>query len=637
MGIHDVGDKPSGEPWRRFLKRLLDDLYALEKMLEDGLVETGNRRIGAEQELFLVDAGGRPQPAAMDVLRALDDPHFATELARFNLEINLDPLPFSGSALADLERQLEGFLARLRTAAAASQADVVLAGILPSLRKSDMGLHNMTPLPRYAALDKATASMRGEPMQYRIKGVDELSVTHDSVMLEACNASFQVHMQVSPEGFDRLYNAAQAFSAPVLAAAVNSPLLFGKRLWQETRIALFQQAVDYRHKDQALRQAPSRVSFGDGWAEGPVTNLFKQDITRFRVIIGQELDEDPFALLAAGKIPSLQALRLHNSTIWHWNRACYGVNDGRATLRIENRLLPAGPTPRDEIANAAFWLGLMAWAETDGIDFAARMEFEHAQENFMAAARNGLSAQFTWLGGDTIPAQELVLNELLPLARKGLATAGIDAADADLYLDVIGERVETGRTGARWMLQSLAGMKTSGTASERLGALSRGLVARQAAGEPVSRWQPAAIPEAGGWKQHYVRVEQYMTTNLYTVHGEDTVDLVANMMDWENIRHVPVEDEKHHLVGLVSYRSLLRMLAKDRRGEGGPSLPVAEIMKTDLLTVTPETETVAAIELMRERKIGCLPVVKDGCLVGILTEHDFMVITRELLCEKLRE
>jgi CBS domain-containing protein/gamma-glutamylcysteine synthetase len=637
MGIHDVGDKPTGEPWRLFQKRLLDDLYALEKMLEDGLVESQGRRIGAEQELFLVDAGGRPQPAAMEVLGDLDDEHFATELARFNLEINLDPLPFTGSALGDMERQLNLLLNKVRQAAAGHGADVVLAGILPSLRKSDMGQHNMTPLPRYAALDKATSALRGKPMQYRIKGVDELSLVHDSLMLEACNASFQVHLQASPDGFDRLYNAAQAFAAPVLAAAVNSPLLFGQRLWQETRIALFQQAVDYRNQDRALRQSPSRVSFGEGWARGPVTNIFKQDITRFRVIMGQELDEDPFALLEEGRIPTLQALRLHNSTIWHWNRACYGVTEGRPTLRIENRTLPAGPTPRDEVANAAFWLGLMASAEKDGTDFADRMEFGDAKENFIAAARNGLAAQFKWPGGRTLPAQELVRNELLPLAREGLAAAGIDRADADTYLDVVGERVDSGRTGAHWLTSSLAAMNSAGTASERFSALSRGLVTRQMEGAPVATWEPAVMAEAGGWKQHYVRVEQYMTTNLFTVHQEDTVDLVANMMDWENIRHVPVEDDQHHLVGLVSSRSLLRMLAKGRRGQDMTALPVAEIMRTDIITVAPETATVEAIEMMRRHEVGCLPVVKEGCLVGILTERDFMVITRELLCEKLKD
>ncbi len=637
MGIHDVGDKPTGEPWRLFQKRLLDDLYALEKMLEDGLVETDGRRIGAEQELFLVDAGGRPQPAAMEVLGALDDEHFATELARFNLEINLDPLPFAGSALGEMEEQLVLYLDRVRQAAAGHGADVVLAGILPSLRKSDMGLHNMTPLPRYAALDKATASLRGEPMQYRIKGVDELSLVHDSVMLEACNASFQVHLQASPDGFDRLYNAAQAFAAPVLAAAVNSPLLFGQRLWQETRIALFQQAVDYRNQDRALRQTPSRVSFGEGWVDGPITRFFKRDITRFRVIMGQELDEDPFAVLEAGRIPTLQALRLHTSTVWHWNRACYGVTEGRPTLRIENRTLPAGPTPRDEVANAAFWLGLMAAAEKEKIDFAARMDFGDAKENFIAAARNGLSAQFKWPGGRTLPAQDLVRDELLPMAREGLVSAGIDTAHVDLYLGVLGERVETRRTGAHWLTTSLAAMKSAGTASERLGALSRGLVTRLESGAPVSTWEPAVMVEAGGWQQHYVRVEQYMTTNLFTVHQEDTVDLVANMMDWESIRHVPVEDDQHQLVGLVSSRSLLRMLAKGRRGQDVAALSVKEIMRTEIITVAPETETVKAIEMMREHEVGCLPVIKEGRLVGILTERDFMVITRELLCEKLKD
>jgi CBS domain-containing protein len=223
------------------------------------------------------------------------------------------------------------------------------------------------------------------------------------------------------------------------------------------------------------------------------------------------------------------------------------------------------------------------------------------------------------------------------MARAGLVSVGIDAAHIDLYLGVLGERVESRRTGAHWLTSSLAAMTPSGTASERLSALSRGLVTRLQKGEPVSTWEPAVMAEAGGWQQHYVRVEQYMTTNLFTVHKEDTVDLVANMMDWEKIRHVPVEDDQHRLVGLVSSRSLLRMLAKGRRGPDMTDLPVAKIMRTELITVSPETQTLEAIEMMRKHAVGCLPVIKEGRLVGILTERDFMLITRELLCEKLSD
>ncbi len=207
----------------------------------------------------------------------------------------------------------------------------------------------------------------------------------------------------------------------------------------------------------------------------------------------------------------------------------------------------------------------------------------------------------------------------------------------DLYLGVVRERVASGRTGSQWMLSSLEGMASTGTASERLSALSRAMVKRQQSAEPVTAWQPAHLDEAGGWKRHYVRVEQFMTTDLFTVHEEDTVDLVANMMDWENIRHVPVENSQHHLVGLISYRAMLRLMAKERRGREGTAVPVTSIMRRDPLTVTPETATVDAIELMRANGVGCLPVVEDGRLVGILTERDFMVITRELLCDKLRE
>ncbi|MFQ5719521.1 MAG: CBS domain-containing protein, partial [Acidobacteriota bacterium] len=256
---------------------------------------------------------------------------------------------------------------------------------------------------------------------------------------------------------------------------------------------------------------------------------------------------------------------------------------------------------------------------------------------FIAAARHGLSGQFEWIGGRTVPAQELLLDDLLPRARAGLTGAGLDTTDISNYLDLIEDRVKSGRTGSRWLVQSLANMKGQGTASERLSALSRATISRQMDGTPGHAWDMARLEEAGGWKWHYLHVEQYMTTDLFTVREEDSIDLVANLMDWQKVRHVPVEDAKHHLRGLVSYRDLLRVLARgDHTSDGSPP-PVTSIMKENPITVTPETETIAAIELMRDKSIGCLPVVKDGRLVGVVTERDFMVITRELLCQRLQE
>ena len=637
MGEHQVQQDLSGDQLRLFTKRLLTDLRALESMLADRMIESNVRRIGAEQEFFLVGDGWRPACLAMEILEDIDDPHFTTELGKFNLEANLDPLMFGGECLSQLESQLNESLAKVREAARRHGAHVVLTGILPTLRKSDLELDNMTPIPRYYALNRALNRLRGGAYEFRIKGLDEIMVQHDSVMLEACNTSFQIHFQVGSEEFANLYNIAQAVAAPVLAVASNSPLLFGHRLWSETRIALFQQAVDTRSSTHHLRERAPRVSFGRRWVKKSVTELYQEDISRFKILLGTEEEEDPFAKLDAGVAPELHALRMHNGTVYRWNRACYGLTDGKPHLRIENRILPSGPTPVDEVANAAFWFGLISAMASKYEDITRVMEFEDAASNFTRAARSGLNAEIAWLEGRTCPASELIREELLPLAREGLVGGGIASKDIDLYLGVIEKRVDTRMTGSRWILNSLAGMKNRGTPGERLSALTAAMVHRQEEPAPVASWRPAEIEEAGGWKHHYLKVEQFMTTDLTTVHPDEPVDLVASLMDWEKIRHVPVEDHQSCLVGLISYRAIVHLMACGMSEAKGEPLPVSGIMIKDPLTVSPETSTLEAISIMRSRQIGCLPVVKDGRLVGMVTERDFMGIASELLEQKLNE
>src|SRR5262249_11364768 len=270
MGAQDVQQDKDGIHKRQFITHLLHDVQALEEMIKSGAMESGVSRIGAEQEVFLVDQAWRPAPVAMELLDIVADPHFTTELGRFNLEINLDPLVFAGDCLKQLELDLNGLLATLRAIAHRQGVEVILTGILPTLRKSDLTLANMTAKPRYFALSDAMNQLRGDAYEFRLKGMDELIVKHDSVMLEACCTSFQVHYQVGAEEFPLLYNLAQAITAPVLAAATNAPLLFGRRLWRETRSPLFQQAVDTRSASHHLRERSPRVSFGQQWVEHSV-------------------------------------------------------------------------------------------------------------------------------------------------------------------------------------------------------------------------------------------------------------------------------------------------------------------------------------------------------------------------------
>jgi len=635
MGLQKTETEFGGERRREFVRSMLRDLKALEQMLDAGMIEEGVARIGAEQEMFLIDASGHPVPAALLALEAARSPHFTTELGRFQLELNLDPQTLGGHCLRQMEAQLAERLIHLGKAMAPHGVGFVLTGILPTLRKSDLGLENMVPNPRYQTLNRAMTELRGADYEIVIKGVDDLRIKHDSVMVEACNASFQVHLQVGAKDFARLYNLAQALAGPILAAATNSPLLFGRRLWAETRIALFQQAVDTR-SPQHQRDVSPRVTFGDRWLRRSVIELYREDVTRFRTLVGIDPGEDPLRALAEGRVPQLQALRLHNGTVYRWNRGCYGITAGRPHLRIENRVLPSGPSVADEIANAAFWIGLMKGLPATVEDITEHMAFDHARFNFISAARQGLAAQFTWLDGEEIPALQLIAERLLPVAAQGLDAAGVEAADRDRYLGVIERRVMSGRTGSRWLMFSLAAMKDEGTLGERLNALTMATVARQQAGLPVSQWEPAARSEGGGWKHNYLKVEQYMTTDLYTVHEDDSVELAAHLMEWHRIRHVPVEDRDHRLVGLVSYRTLLRLLSEnDAQERAAATIPVSEVMRKDPVVIGPDTTTMRAIAIMRERRVGCLPVVQGGTLVGIVTEHDFTEIAGQLLEEKL--
>ena len=535
-------------------------------------------------------------------------------------------------------QELRGLLDRARTAAESVGAMLVLTGILPTLRQRDLGLDNMMPNPRYLALNHAMTQLRGGVFQFAIKGIDELNTTHPNVMLEACNTSFQIHFQVGAHEFAKLYNLAQFITAPVLAAAVNSPVLLGCRLWEETRVALFQQSVDARSQALQNRGLRPRVSFGDAWIRDSVLEIFREDIARFRVVLASGIEEDPEGMVSRGEAPPLTSLRLHNGTVYRWNRACYGVGNGKAHLRIENRVLPAGPTVLDEMANSAFFFGLMSALADEYGDVAAQVDFDQAKANFVSAARHGLNAQFTWLKGETMPAQRLILDHLVPIARQGLKHAKIEAKDIDRYMGVLEDRVSSGRTGARWSLDSLQKFGRTGTLDQRMRTLVQATVTRQRNGEPVHTWDAATPDETQDWRDTYRIVGQYMTTDLFTVRPQDVVDLAASLMEWEHIRHVPVEDDEGRLVGLVSHRSLLRLVGRGLGQDGSEeSVAVSDIMKKTPVTCSPDTPTLEAIELMRKNRVGCLPIVNEERLVGIITERDLINVAAQLFESHLRE
>lgn len=629
--VHQIQDK---EELRNFTQHLFHDIRALEIMLERGMIEEGITRIGAEQEMCLIDSAFRPASIAPEVLEKATNPRLTNELAKFNLEINLDPAEFSGDCLSKMEKQLVGDLKALEKDLKAWDADYIMVGILPTIRRSDLTLDNLTPFPRYFALNDAILAMRGGPYEFRISGNDELITKHDTLMFESCNTSFQVHYQVGAKEFAAKYNWAQAITAPVLSVATNSPMLLNHRLWRETRIALFQQSTDTRNVSEYSREIQARVFFGNGWINKSVIEIYREEIARYRVLIGADIEENSLETLEAGGVPKLKALRLHSGTIYTWNRACYGFTNGIPHLRIENRVLPSGPTVIDEMANTTFWLGLMHGMPKEYANLHKKVDFDVVKTNFDRAAKMGMGAMFKWVDGKPYSAQELILTVLLPMARKGLEKAGIVEKDIDRYLGVIQARAETGMSGSQWILDSFNALKKKGTKDEAVVATTAGIVKRQKKGRPVHTWSKAKINEAGSWKNRYWRIEQIMSRNLYTVQEDDLVDLIPNIMTWKNIQHLPVENDKGAFVGIVTSRQLIEYYSKKLPNE--KSKIVKEIMSNNLITVTVDTLTTDAVSLLRKHNIGCLPVLdSEGKLIGIVTEKDFVNVADHFLQEFL--
>ena len=510
-------------------------------------------------------------------------------------------------------------------------ARVLLTGILPTLRHGDLGLDNMSPEARFQQMNDALSRMRDGAFSVRIDGLEQFEADHDSVMLESANTSLQLHLQVGPEEFTRLYNLAQLISAPLLAAAANSPVLLGRRLWHETRIALFERSVDSRSSLQLARGLPSRVSFGDAWLQDSAAELFRENALRFGVIMTCDGTPNPFAQIEDGVPPILPALMLHNGTVWRWNRPCYGVTEGKAHLRIENRVLPAGPTVLDEVANAALFYGMLEGLDGAYRDVASHMTFEDAKSNFVAAAQRGLDADLTWIYGRAVSAQALLLEELIPSAREGLTGLGVPSEDLDRYLGTVEERVRTRQTGARWLLDVLAGFRGRTTPETGLKMATEAMFKHQQLGNPVHCWGPVDVGHAGKAESVERTVAEIMTTDLFTVRPDDVVDLAARVMEWKHVRHVPVEARTGEVVGLLSHRALLRLFEHSADLSKVEPVPVEAIMERNPPTVDPDTELVDAMRQLLAVDTGCLLVVSSGSLVGIVTERDFLSSALRLL------
>ncbi len=635
MGEQKVSIVKDNHSMHRFVRQLLNDVKALEYMLENDWFEKDKIRIGAEQEMCLVcNKTFKPMPIAIEALEKMKDFEWVeTELARFNLEINLTPHEFSGDCLKKLEQEIQTNLKLVKDRLKTMDTEVLLTGILPTLRKFDLEKHNLTPKKRYFALiDSIHSQLIGNAFELRLTGIDELLVKHNSPLLEACNTSFQVHLQVSPDEFIRMHNFAQALAAPTMAIAANSPIVFGRRLWHESRIALFQQSLDTRTTHEHMRERSPRVNFGTHWTYESILDIYKEDIARFRVLLAGDVEEDSIKLVSEGKVPKLRALQVHNSTVYRWNRPCYGISpNGKPHLRIENRVLPAGPTVLDEMANAAFWLGAMIGISKEYDTVTNKMKFAEAKDNFVKAARYGIDATFSWFNDQKIGACELVLKELLPLAREGLKTQKVKKADIDKYLGIIEERAKKHMNGARWSLRSYTDLQEKSGHDEALTCLTAAMLKNQNKGIPIHEWPKPNLSDLEDYKPTKLKVEEFMTTDLFTVQKDDIIELVAEMMDWRKIRYTPVESKKGKLIGLVTSRLLLRYYANKNKLDSNQDTTVKDIMIQAPITISPDATLSKAMHMMQENRIGCLPVIQHDELVGIITEMDFLRISARLM------
>ncbi len=596
-----------------FVQHLINDVKALELLLKNGQFEDDIVRIGAEQELCLIDDHNRPFGINLKLLEAINDPHFTTELANYNIEINLDPFELSRGCFSQVEAQLTELLEKAEDKIKGFNGRLLLAGILPTISKKEVGLDHLTPIPRYFALNDTLKAFKGDDFSLKIRGVDELFLKHDSVMFEACNTSFQLHLQIPSHDFVKSYNWAQAIAGPVLSVCCNSPMLMGRELWKETRIALFQQSLDTRKTAFSLRNQTPRVGFGDHWETGSVAEIFKQDISKHRVLLTKPITENALEQVGKGKIPRLLALCLHNGTVYRWNRACYGIGNGKPHLRIENRYIPSGPSVIDEMANFAFWVGLMKGRPKAFDDMPAMMDFKVAKTNFIKAARTGKETLFLWCGNN-YSAKKLITNKLLPIAYEGLLASNVDKTDIDRLLGIIEQRTR-GRTGDQWQVHNFRNLKKKFKTDKALVLLTKAIEEHQSSRAPIHKWQDIDTEKIIR-KPHLVK--EIMTTHLLRLNNDDYVNMAEAIMQWNNIHHVPVENDHGEISGLLTW-SYLQSKTKDFDFS---KIKVSEIMIKDVITISPVAEIASAKQLMEEHKIGCLPVCEGKTMVGIISKTD---------------
>ncbi|HEY9244425.1 MAG TPA: glutamate--cysteine ligase [Streptosporangiaceae bacterium] len=488
MGRDIQAVKISGEDRRKYRDKVQRSLDVFARMLRADMFEADPAQVGVEIELNLVDETGAPSMRNAAVLDAIADPAWATELGQFNLEINVPPRSLAGAAVAGLEAEIRRSLNTADGKARGEGSRLVMVGILPTLGEQDVHEGTLSANERYKVLNEQIFAARGEDLRIAIDGAEQLLTHAGSITPEAACTSVQLHVQVSPDSFANYWNAAQAIAGAQVALAANSPYLFSRQLWQETRIILFEQATDTRPDELKHQGVRPRVWFGERWITS-VFDLFEENLRYFPALLPICEDEDPAAVLDGGSCPQLAEMSLHNGTIYRWNRPVYAAVAGRPHLRVENRVLPAGPTVADVVANAAFYYGLVRALGEAQRPVWSQMSFATAAENLREAARSGLEARLYWPGLGEVPAAELVLRRLLPLARTGLARWGVSEELADRLLGIIQQRCLTGQTGAAWQVAATGAFEARGAdRAEALRLMTQRYIEHMHANDPVHTW-----------------------------------------------------------------------------------------------------------------------------------------------------
>jgi hypothetical protein len=452
MGQQVAARSFTREDRQRYRQKVHACLDVFARMLSEARFHPERRSFGLEIELDLTDDSGEPAMANAAVLAAIADPSFQTELGRFNIEINIAPRLLGGGVFTELEQDARASLNHAEARARTVGAHMMMIGILPTIDARHLDAESLSANPRYSLLNEQIFAARGEDLEIAIAGVERLSTHADTIAPESACTSVQLHQQVEIEAFAAYWNAAQTIAGVQVAVAANSPFFYGKELWRETRIALFEQATDTRPEELKLQGVRPRVWFGERWITS-IFDLFEENVRYFPALLPICEPEDPLETLERGDVPHLGELRLHNGTIYRWNRPIYDVVNDQPHVRVENRVLPAGPTVVDVFANAAFYHGLVRVLAEEERPVWSQMSFSAAEENFHAGAREGIDAHLYWPGLGQVPAAELVLRRLLPLAHEGLRRWGIDTADRDRLLGIIERRCVMLRNGASWQSQ----------------------------------------------------------------------------------------------------------------------------------------------------------------------------------------